>query len=214
MNPQTHAEGASILGWLRPDRHPFYLITIACVLTITIAASFKDYHDNNWYYVFYLIAFILLINLVLSLFPQEIDNAEYQKNLKFARSLGMVSATLSLIVLLPTFAENTFPWVYSIIPVQIIVFSIYLFIAILKKNNSLIEGKKRINNFQLCITTSSLLFGIIGNYTLAHPSNSSIERHEYVYRLLFFCWLVCIFVWLYQLRGVFKLKINFDNPPD
>ena len=292
---EGHASGHSLLAWLKPDRNPFYLITIAGVFTLTFSAhKEQQYLYQNWNFLYYLIAFILLINLVLSLFPQEIDKEEYDKNLRFARSLGITTATLSLIFLKRALENISITWVFILILIQILIFSIYLFIAIIKKNNIVYNSKKKINNFQLCLTTSALLMGIIVNYnysidktvpddallnksslintvysiqsdldkyilkskeelelsnnsqdlstqeniatidktelqsslksaykSLEELKNSNsvykidfIERHISVIKLLLFAWTICMLTWLYQLKGVFNIKVNLNNPPD
>jgi hypothetical protein len=172
---ETH----SFQSWLRPDRNPFYLITIACTFTLTFSAEIQIF-QQKWNFLYYLIAFILLLNLALSIFPQEMEKEEYDKNLRFARTLGIMTATLSLVFLRQALylPDPPVTWVFVLITIQIFVFTIYLFIAILKKNSTVYNHKKKINNFQLCLITSSLLLGIVVNYN--YSVNSEGIKDNYI----------------------------------
>ena len=153
----------SFFSWLKPDKNPFYLITIAAVFTLSFSAV-QQYEECNWNFLYYLVGFIIFINLGLSLVPQEIEDEEYAKNLRFARSIGIATATLSLIFLRGILKEKPSTPILYLVLIEVFVFSLYLFMGILNKSNINYQGRKKINNFQLCLTTSSLLIGIIINY--------------------------------------------------
>lgn len=177
MDPstETHAAGHSILAWLKPDKNPFYLITLGSVFTLTYIAKHEEFRNTNWNIAFWLVGITLLVNIALSLFPQEINNDEYNENLFFARTIGITSAIISLIFLSDATKNGSILWMFLLIFIQILTFSIYLFSATLNKKKNISQEKKKINNFQLCMTTSMLLMGLMINFSL---SSKIIDKNE------------------------------------
>ena len=119
--------------------------------------------EDRWNYIFWLLTFVIFFSILLTIIPQEIKDEDYDKQLRFARSLGIASATLCLI-----FAKNTLNTEYSgrilwMAFFQILIFSIYILISILKRRrndaSTTISNPFRINNLQLCMITTSLLIG-------------------------------------------------------
>jgi glucan phosphoethanolaminetransferase (alkaline phosphatase superfamily) len=156
---------AYFLELLRPDKNPSYLIIYTCIFTLTYSAQEGIFYQK-WNIIFYIISFILMINLVLALVPQEIELEGYEKSLRFARALGIMTATVSVIFLEKalTNKQPATGWLFMLIIVQALVFSIFLFITNLKRTTASYIQKKKINNFQLCLITSALLMGIVVNF--------------------------------------------------
>jgi hypothetical protein len=294
MNPhvetEAHSSGHSLLSWLQPDRNPFYLITLACVTTVTLSTLLgENYIEPNWSFLFGIVAIVLVLNLLLSLIPQQIERYEYDRNLRFARSFGITVATGSMLLMHYTFTQGYKPLIFIMILSQVVVFSAFLIISLIKKETFSPPAKRVINNFQLCLTTSSLLIGFLVNYNLylktqkaelklplyiskemfndtiqdirnqltriqkmplenfykdrkkhlneetvsslkldlnvidgklkdLQPSKENLSaknrRHLYICYLLGFGWLLCMLVWLYQLKDVIAVKVNLESPPD
>jgi hypothetical protein len=210
MDQKTQAT-ATFLSWLQPTRAPYHIMAISAIVALTALASFQLI-DTRWEMVFLMNGFVLFISIFLAIIPQEINEEDYEKQLRLARCIGIASATICF-----TFAENPLnSWLYmriiGIAGVQILLFSVYMLISVFKKEDKNRLHSKKTNNLQLSLITTSLLVGIFIN------SVKSVDSYDgkdiSVFCLLFIAWLLCTFVWFKQLLASLEISFNIDKMPE
>lgn len=257
---------ANLLGWFQPDRTPFHLIAIAGIFTLSMLAEF-NIPEERWDTIYWIVAFVIFLSIVLTLIPQEIKDEDYDKQLRFARSLGIASATLCYIFAESALKTDLYDRIVWTSGIQIFVFTLYILISVFQKQNVKVgqPARKKINSLQLCMITTSLLIGIVlnTNRSVKHHEDKEYKnfnteinalkeevevlnqnettidlgqitarlteidrkypdiqpitekaRYSSMNLLLLAAWIACIIAWVYQLVGLFEIKINTEKSID
>ena len=262
---QKNQAASNLLSWYQSDRTPFHLIAIAGIFTLSMFAEFTI-PESRWGTIFNIVAFVLFLSIVLTLVPQEIKEDAYDKQLRFARSLGIASATLCFVFAEKSLKTDLYDRIVWVSGAQIVIFTFYILISVFQKNSDKPEqvGRRKINSLQLCMITTSLMIGIVQNTnkSVEHSSdkdyknfNTEIkslnkkitefqstypidltpisneleeidkkypdieptrekERFISINYLLLAAWGMCMIAWIYQLVGLFEIKINTDKSID
>ena len=209
MDSKTSSSAAALFSWLRPTKAPYHLMAISAIFTLSAITSFARVSDSRWEVIFAINALVLFLSICLAIIPQDIDEEDYDKQLRLARCLGISSATICFIFAEQVLASDYYYRIVWVAGFQIFLFFVYMIISIFKKTPTNISAKKRTNNLQLSLITTSLLVGIVFNSVKAVRDTN--EKNEWVYYILITSWLICIVAWIKQLISLFEVKLDVSK---
>jgi len=192
MKPNL-SDMAGFLPNIKPNSSPYYPLTLVTIMALFfINVNEKDVVSNNlgWTIFFSISSIVFILSLVLVTSPQRIEKEQYESQIKFARTLGLMGPIISLAIFeekMSAISISRFAVILTII-INIIVFSLYIFKSLkipsseasidqndlTKKDESKIILKKISDDLSILSRGSKEFIVQVNNLQLSYITNSII----------------------------------------
>ena len=195
----------TLFTYFSPSRSPYYIVFGVGVFALIYA--YKISNEDIWSSIFTIFLITLSGTLILVL-SSKIDNEkladiEYFNQLKFARSIGIAIALISLVIVGEKLDDDkdTFQilLIYSLI--QIAIFFTYSILSTLFDKCEIQSG---FNFLQLSHITIVLFVGLSISIYLSQKSSVDSERIVNGTNLLRTLWTICMIRWLIHIISLIK----------
>jgi hypothetical protein len=209
----TVSVATTIFSYFRPSKSPFY--GVIAFGTAALILSCERIDGPLWWAVSTPIWCVLALALLLSFQNKPLfDEGQYEEQLRFARSFGISSALLSMVLTARAVQPNlpAFWGSYLACLLQVVVFLLYTW-----ARSATEEHRETLNFVQFSLITMTLLVGAsyalteyVENLPKPGKDNANVEiAYRYLASAvgLYLLWASCVVRWIMHLGSLIKVEI-------